>query len=83
MIGRLPYIVDEKNGRHTATTVERAGALLLTIEEGEMLESLNKGSWGKWALLPLRLIIGYGFMAHGFAKLSRGPEGFAGIHSKP
>ena len=29
------------------------------------------------ALLPLRLIVGYGFMAHGFAKLSRGPETFA------
>ncbi len=29
------------------------------------------------APLPLRLIIGYGFMAHGWAKLSRGPEGFA------
>ena len=31
----------------------------------------------QWAPLPLRLIIGYGFMAHGWAKLSRGPEGFA------
>jgi putative oxidoreductase len=31
----------------------------------------------KWAPLPLRLIIGYGFLAHGWAKLSRGPEGFA------
>ncbi len=41
-----------------------------------MLEFLNKGSWGKWALLPLRLIIGYGFMAHGWAKWSKGPEGF-------
>ncbi|MGN6394500.1 MAG: DoxX family protein [Mucilaginibacter sp.] len=33
----------------------------------------------KYALLGpffLRLIIGYGFMAHGFAKLSRGPAGF-------
>jgi putative oxidoreductase len=30
-----------------------------------------------WALLPLRLIIGLGFMAHGWAKLSRGPAGFA------
>ena len=29
--------------------------------------------------LPLRLIIGYGFMAHGFAKLSRGPESFAAL----
>lgn len=35
--------------------------------------------WNKWALLPLRLVIGFGFMAHGYAKLSRGPEGFAKI----
>jgi putative oxidoreductase len=30
-----------------------------------------------WGPLPLRLIVGYGFLAHGFAKLSRGPETFA------
>ncbi len=29
-----------------------------------------------WGPFFLRLIIGYGFMAHGFAKLSRGPAGF-------
>src|SRR5262249_51358065 len=33
--------------------------------------------WRQWAPLPLRLIIGYGFMAHGWAKLSRGPAGVA------
>ena len=33
--------------------------------------------WRPWAPLPLRLVIGYGFVAHGWAKLSRGPEGFA------
>jgi putative oxidoreductase len=27
--------------------------------------------------IPLRLIVGYGFMAHGYAKFSRGPETFA------
>jgi putative oxidoreductase len=32
-----------------------------------------------WAALPLRLIIGYGFMVHGYAKLSRGPETFATV----
>lgn len=32
---------------------------------------------GSWAPLPLRLIVGYGFLAHGYAKLSRGPETFA------
>jgi len=30
-----------------------------------------------WTPLPLRLIVGYGFMAHGYAKFARGPETFA------
>jgi putative oxidoreductase len=34
-----------------------------------------------WALVPLRLMIGFGFAAHGYAKLSRGPENFAVILS--
>jgi putative oxidoreductase len=33
----------------------------------------------RWGALPLRLIVGYGFMAHGFAKLENGPERFIGI----
>ena len=33
----------------------------------------------QWALLPLRLILGFGFAAHGYAKLARGPEHFATI----
>src|SRR6266851_8673258 len=32
-----------------------------------------------WAPLPLRLIVGYGFMEHGFAKLARGSDAFATI----
>lgn len=32
-----------------------------------------------WAPLPIRLAVGYGFMAHGYAKLSRGPEKFAAV----
>jgi putative oxidoreductase len=32
-----------------------------------------------YGAIPLRLIIGYGFLAHGMAKWSRGPEVFAGI----
>jgi putative oxidoreductase len=32
-----------------------------------------------WALLPLRLILGFRFAAHGYAKLNRGPEVFATI----
>jgi putative oxidoreductase len=33
----------------------------------------------RWAPIPLRLITGYGFMEHGFAKLAKGPEAFAHI----
>ena len=29
--------------------------------------------------IPLRLIVGFGFMQHGYAKLARGPESFTGI----
>ena len=32
-----------------------------------------------YALLPLRLIVGFGFAHHGYAKLSRGPDHFAAI----
>ena len=42
-----------------------------------MFKLLNETLWRNWAPLPLRLVIGYGFMAHGWAKLSRGPAGFA------
>ena len=41
--------------------------------------SLASRSVAVWAPIPLRLIVGYGFMEHGFAKLSRGPEVFAAI----
>lgn len=34
---------------------------------------------GRWTPIPLRLIVGYGFMEHGFAKLNKGPEAFATI----
>src|SRR5262250_2569729 len=43
------------------------------------LASLVRPSVAVWAPIPLRLIVGYGFMEHGFAKLSRGPEAFAVI----
>lgn len=32
-----------------------------------------------WYALPLRLIVGLGFVEHGCAKLSRGPDGFIAI----
>lgn len=35
------------------------------------------GLVARWSGLPLRLVIGYGFVVHGYAKLMRGPENFA------
>ena len=32
-----------------------------------------------WFALPLRLILGFGFIEHGYAKLSRGADGFIAI----
>ncbi|HEV8181326.1 MAG TPA: DoxX family protein, partial [Candidatus Angelobacter sp.] len=34
---------------------------------------------GRWAAIPMRLIVGYGFMAHGYAKIVHGPEHFVAI----
>src|SRR5215467_10344440 len=42
-----------------------------------MFKLPSDAHWRQWAPLPLRLVLGYGFMAHGWAKLSRGPAGFA------
>src|SRR5262245_65753595 len=42
-----------------------------------MFKLPNETLWQQWAPLPLRLVIGYGFVAHGWAKFSRGPAGFA------
>jgi putative oxidoreductase len=43
-----------------------------------MLSDHGKFPDGTWALV-LRAVIGYGFMAHGFAKLSKGVGMFGGI----
>ena len=31
----------------------------------------------RWSVVPLRLVVGYGFMAHGYAKVVNGPDQFA------
>jgi len=39
----------------------------------------TQNRFSSWAAIPLRLIVGYGFIEHGFAKLLRGPESFTDI----
>src|SRR6516164_8225852 len=44
-----------------------------------IIQLLLSSSVSRWAPLPLRLIVGYGFAEHGFAKLLRGADNFTGI----
>ena len=44
-----------------------------------VLNLLIGSPMARWSPIPLRLIVGYGFMQHGFAKLSRGPDAFAAV----
>jgi putative oxidoreductase len=46
---------------------------------GTFVRPLGRYIAPQWATIPLRLIVGYGFMEHGFAKLTRGPESFINI----
>jgi len=41
-----------------------------------MFDVWNEKSPRWWAIVPLRLIVGYGFIAHGLAKWSAGPAKF-------
>jgi len=40
------------------------------------IDWVSSSAMARWAPVPLRLIVGYGFMEHGFAKLARGPDAF-------
>jgi putative oxidoreductase len=35
------------------------------------IDLISRSPIARWAPIPLRLIVGYGFMQHGFAKLAR------------
>ena len=57
--------------------VKNSSSLALTRS---LLQQATPG-WNpaRWAPIPLRLIVGYGFFAHGLAKLEKGPEHFVEI----
>jgi putative oxidoreductase len=40
---------------------------------------MQRSDLARWAVVPMRILVGYGFIEHGFAKLSGGPDAFAGI----
>ena len=43
------------------------------------IDLISRSPIARWAPIPLRLIVGYGFMEHGFAKLARGFDTFPTI----
>ena len=43
------------------------------------IDLISTSPVARWAPIPLRLIVGYGFMEHGFAKLARGLDAFPAI----
>lgn len=49
--------------------------LSMTLRAQQMFETVGRPI----TLLMLRLVIGYGFVAHGYAKLHRGPDKFAAL----
>jgi putative oxidoreductase len=71
--GRLVLNMDQ-----LTQSLKREGSSRSVLLRGG-LAFLARPSITVWAAIPLRLIVGYGFMEHGFAKLSKGPEVFASI----
>ena len=78
-----PFRGNVRRGRRTANGNRRR----LPVETGRMtLDSTFRrlafaplpAPPGFFAI-PLRLIVGYGFLAHGYAKLARGPDDFIAI----
>src|SRR5215471_3932631 len=65
------------NMNQLTQSLEREGSSRLAFLSSGLASA--RASVAVWAPIPLRLIVGYGFMEHGFAKLSRGPEAFAAI----
>ena len=70
----------------SARLLERSAEIIDSEKEGVLPNTMKtlRDSFGpfpiaRWTPIPLRLIVGYGFIQHGFAKLSKGPVAFAAI----
>ena len=59
----------------TTSYIERRSATWRALP----IDLISRSPIALWAPVPLRLIVGYGFMEHGFAKLARGFDAFPAI----
>lgn len=48
-------------------------------KDGDAGWGWTRGAAERYALMPVRLLVGYGFLQHGIAKWMKGPEAFARI----
>jgi putative oxidoreductase len=59
----------------TTSYTERRSAMWRDLP----IDVISRSAIANWAPVSLRLIVGYGFMEHGFAKLARGLDAFPAI----
>jgi putative oxidoreductase len=57
--------------------IETEGSMSQQCKPATIVERLS--SMPRFAAIPLRAMVGGGFMQHGYAKLTRGPDAFASI----
>src|SRR5262249_12806597 len=63
----------------SATGVGRRKEIMSTLATNVLDWRDVQAKFAPYAVIPLRLMVGYGFLAHGLAKWFKGPEVFAGI----
>lgn len=83
-ISLVTYLSDAPNSRARLEAPWVAQPLTfvtrLLVSETYKLEVREpRAVLARWAPIPIRLVIGYGFFAHGLAKLNKGPEHFVDI----
>ena len=73
---KAPLTNWEPRSRH----VNRSKSLLMSLlAYAKNLATSTSAIPTSWYAIPLRIVVGFGFMQHGYAKLARGPEEFINI----
>ncbi len=62
-----------------STAAALRGVKIMNVLRDFLLKLSSRFPMARWNAIPPRLIVGYGFMEHGYAKLSKGPDAFAAI----
>jgi putative oxidoreductase len=73
--GRLISPINIELAMTTMNSIRHIGDRLRDLP----IDLISRSPIARWAPFPLRLIVGYGFMEHGLAKLARGPDAFPAI----